>query len=1102
MPEEDSPLSSLGNSRPCRQARVRGIAHFDAVSLTSNLTDPVDFVKIANEKTGASAAGVSEDQLAQGNAVVAAVAKFSMELGNLSDSPIGHRWRSSSVCSTDSLPSSAKDLPGSDTRSSCAGVLLENAIQHHLLERPDREREAGCSIGVTRRPISTTLSSDQYRLEHVDLGAYYYRQYFYDTEHQNFFGLDENLGPLAISMKRDYVGGESGISPTMLAIGKGAFGLNDTMSSFSSPAISNHSTSPVTEELQPLYRIIVRTARLEPLRIAVLEECVSDPRNRTSSSSATNVGMVTLPTALPPRDVLAYAVPSLQLSCLRVARSDQKVYDSLLRLDEQNICRAVKAGIMYCGPGQATEEEMYNNVDGSDLFHSFLNCLGSIVELKAFDKYRAQLDNKNDTTGKHSLYTEYRGNEIMFHVSTMLPYTDGKKQQLLRKRHIGNDILTIVFQEDGAEPFSPAVIRSQFQHVFIIVRHVPKFETPGSGPTFQVAVTHSSTIPKTTPAVPSYPVFQLGEDFRGYILAKLVNLENAAHRSAKFLAMAMRTRHEWLVDLVDNSSTTQQLDPQSSAHAWGRLFKGKAKKSTGILLRPTNVNENRLLGGVAWPVKVLFWGKDSRDPVGDHLLCISSRYLCVISEKTQELCLSVKVDTVLGWTVVGDMASMCIYYGAGDCLQLSLISEEENTVSDIQDLVMRLAQFSDGSLCQEVVLERSTNNHLGFILLSGGIVGEVDPYGVAWKCGIRQNARVLEINGKPLCGKLMKDVVGQLRERSVTLLLVPPMAGGVPRVAQLQSPKKLRAANSLGFLDLHSPSSSLSLRLSSPSGMEAVLLPTPPAPDAFCGVPTPSSDATPNVRSTPPSPEPHHYQLSRPRSLSNSSSMRASNYASTAGTFDASSPVTLSLPVQTTKQHSYMSPTMPCAVSDVQSPIFKGIVAKAKASLAATVAARSLPTRSDHRFALCHTRSESSSAANSAVASPALNQYQAHGFSFANSSRTPDSSASSTPHPMSYSRNSRSSSQLSNGTLGKANRADGYSEESDAPDSHNPAELEVPDNASPDQLRQVLVKTQSELLRCQHKLAALRRENSSLIKVVEKLRAEQGTSTPGSRRIP
>ena len=42
--------------------------------------------------------------------------------------------------------------------------------------------------------------------------------------------------------------------------------------------------------------------------------------------------------------------------------------------------------------------------------------------------------------------------------------------QLLRKRHIGNDIVTIVFQDEDARPFNPATFRSQYQHLFIVVR--------------------------------------------------------------------------------------------------------------------------------------------------------------------------------------------------------------------------------------------------------------------------------------------------------------------------------------------------------------------------------------------------------------------------------------------------------------------------------------------------------------------------------------------------------------------------------------------------------------------------------------------------------
>ena len=48
--------------------------------------------------------------------------------------------------------------------------------------------------------------------------------------------------------------------------------------------------------------------------------------------------------------------------------------------------------------------------------------------------------------------------------------------QLLRKRHIGNDIVTVIFQDPEAKPFCAKNIRSQFQHVFVVVRCIPSTE--------------------------------------------------------------------------------------------------------------------------------------------------------------------------------------------------------------------------------------------------------------------------------------------------------------------------------------------------------------------------------------------------------------------------------------------------------------------------------------------------------------------------------------------------------------------------------------------------------------------------------------------------
>ena len=43
------------------------------------------------------------------------------------------------------------------------------------------------------------------------------------------------------------------------------------------------------------------------------------------------------------------------------------------------------------------------------------------------------------------------------------------RQQLARKRHIGNDIVCIVFQDEGAS-FSPEMISSQFLHAYIVLQ--------------------------------------------------------------------------------------------------------------------------------------------------------------------------------------------------------------------------------------------------------------------------------------------------------------------------------------------------------------------------------------------------------------------------------------------------------------------------------------------------------------------------------------------------------------------------------------------------------------------------------------------------------
>lgn len=118
-------------------------------------------------------------------------------------------------------------------------------------------------------------------------------------------------------------------------------------------------------------------------------------------------------------------------------------------------------------------------------------------------------------TGSEAVFTSFQGREIMFHVATKLPFTEGDPQQvchqggmggwvggcdpfditfqtitdfffhqLQRKRHIGNDIVALIYQE-GQTPFFSDIIKSQFLHCFLVVRRIQSEEDAG-GAAYQV----------------------------------------------------------------------------------------------------------------------------------------------------------------------------------------------------------------------------------------------------------------------------------------------------------------------------------------------------------------------------------------------------------------------------------------------------------------------------------------------------------------------------------------------------------------------------------------------------------------------------------------
>ncbi|XP_042205762.1 GTPase-activating Rap/Ran-GAP domain-like protein 3 isoform X2 [Homarus americanus] len=224
----------------------------------------------------------------------------------------------------------------------------------------------------------------------------------------------------------------------------------------------------------------------------------------------------------------------------------QEIQKDLLLLEEQEGSVNFKFGILYMKTGQTSDDEILSNEGGSRQFDKFLGLLGERVRLRGWDKFRGGLDVKGDMTGKHSVYTIYEGHEIMFHVSTMLPFSKDNKQQVERKRHIGNDIVNIVFLDgtiDEMATFSPSFIKSQFTHVFALVSY------RGEDEAYRLQVYSEETVPLFGPSLPCPPVFYNQEEFREFLLVKLINGEKATFNTPIFSQKRERTLDMLIKDL-------------------------------------------------------------------------------------------------------------------------------------------------------------------------------------------------------------------------------------------------------------------------------------------------------------------------------------------------------------------------------------------------------------------------------------------------------------------------------------------------------------------------------------------------------------------------
>uniref|UniRef100_A0A452VB59 Tuberin n=1 Tax=Ursus maritimus TaxID=29073 RepID=A0A452VB59_URSMA len=124
-----------------------------------------------------------------------------------------------------------------------------------------------------------------------------------------------------------------------------------------------------------------------------------------------------------------------------------------------------KIAVLYVGEGQVSSPSC-----PTYRYTEFLTGLGKLIELKDCQPDKVYLGGL-DVCGEDGQFTYCWHDDIMqavFHIATLMPTKDVDKHRCDKKRHLGNDFVSIVYNDSG-EDFKLGTIRGQFNFVHVII---------------------------------------------------------------------------------------------------------------------------------------------------------------------------------------------------------------------------------------------------------------------------------------------------------------------------------------------------------------------------------------------------------------------------------------------------------------------------------------------------------------------------------------------------------------------------------------------------------------------------------------------------------
>ncbi|KAI1462242.1 hypothetical protein F4805DRAFT_125988 [Annulohypoxylon moriforme] len=200
--------------------------------------------------------------------------------------------------------------------------------------------------------------------------------------------------------------------------------------------------------------------RSPPAHQRPMNESARDGYTAPSNSVLPNHLLVQLLSSMPQGNDLSRPIP---------LPDDEVVNRAIRMFDHNSTVDGHKVGVIYIGENQTSESEILANITGSGDYLEFLNGLGTLTKLNGATFNTQGLDRQYDTDGKYTFCWRDRVTEIVFHVTTQMPTNlDHDPQCTLKKRHIGNDFVNIIFNDSGL-PFKFDTFPSEFNFVNIVI---------------------------------------------------------------------------------------------------------------------------------------------------------------------------------------------------------------------------------------------------------------------------------------------------------------------------------------------------------------------------------------------------------------------------------------------------------------------------------------------------------------------------------------------------------------------------------------------------------------------------------------------------------